>query len=137
VFGHNVNGDVAGLQAIIGLAPRNILNCANAGVAAVHIRYRSAPSLYLLLVCANANPSVSSLFLPLWGISSPQNPGLDRQDTRFRTTPLPIYSLSSATGIHSSLDLSMILIRPGRRYRCRGAQVRKAFFLDLASSGTD
>jgi hypothetical protein len=55
------------------------LNCANAGItAAVHIRYLSALSLYLLLVCANANPSVV-LFLPLSGISSPRNP---EQDTR-------------------------------------------------------
>jgi hypothetical protein len=46
--------------------PGNNLNCANAGVAAgVRIRYHSAPSLHLLLVCANANPSVLSLFLPL------------------------------------------------------------------------
>jgi len=48
---------------------------------AVHIRYLSALSLYLLLVCAN--PSVL-LFLPLWGISSPRNPERGWQDTRVR-----------------------------------------------------
>jgi hypothetical protein len=53
--------------------------------AVVHIRYLSAPSLYLLLVCANTGTRML-LFLPLWGISSPRNPERNWQDTRSRTT---------------------------------------------------
>ena len=49
------------------------------------IRYHSAPSLYLLLVCANTGTRML-LFLPLWGISSPRNPERNWQDTRSRTT---------------------------------------------------
>jgi hypothetical protein len=50
------------------------INQTQALAAAVHIRYHSAPSLYLLLVCANTNPGVL-LSLPFWGMSSLRNPG--------------------------------------------------------------
>jgi hypothetical protein len=79
-------------------------------------------SFLVSIACMRQRQSLCIVAVPAsLGHFFPSKPWTRLARHAFSNNPLPTYSISSTTGIHSSLDLSTILIRPGRRYRRRGA----------------